>query len=138
MKQIKTEEPMTKVTDCMKEAGKRWRTLEEEEKSQYKKAAQKDAQRYENQKRQMEQEGFFIMDDGQKSTCTFARPNKRIKRGFKSMATQTPIEIFSSDIIERSKSAFDEAMKKGFKTPKKRSRSPLKRQIDLTESESTL
>lgn len=70
-------------TDFMKMAGAKWSTLEDKDKVPYEKLAVKDKERCDKQKAEVEKKGYFVLDDGTKSTDEKNIPKKKVKRSLK-------------------------------------------------------
>jgi len=54
--------------EAMKQCGAEWNTLTEEQKAPYNAKNKADELRYQAQKKELEEKGYFIMQDGSKST----------------------------------------------------------------------
>lgn len=63
----KKDDPDRSMTECAKQAGAIWKGLSEEDKSKWVKAHEDDVKRYQKQCEELEENGYFMTDDGQKS-----------------------------------------------------------------------
>lgn len=67
--------------EAMKKCGELWNKLSEDEKKKYEQKHDKDVLRYKQQIEDLDKKGFFIMDDGSKSSDHQAKLKKRSKKG---------------------------------------------------------
>lgn len=67
LSKIKEKEGCTHA-EAMKKAGQQWSSMTDKEKKKYLDMQAKDVSRYEKQMAEMNKKGFFIMEDGSKST----------------------------------------------------------------------
>lgn len=65
----------------MKKCGELWNKLTPDEKKKYEDKHDKDVLRYKGQIQDLDKKGFFIMDDGSKSSDHQAKLKKRSKKG---------------------------------------------------------
>jgi len=56
------------VVEAMKACGTAWNALQEAEKEKYHKMAAKDAERFKAQNEELKEKGYFLLEDGSKST----------------------------------------------------------------------
>lgn len=70
------------VTDAMTTAGHEWSKMTDKERTPYMKQAEKDLRRHERERKQFEKKGFFVNEDGVKSTEL-----AMLKRSFKPYVT---------------------------------------------------
>ena len=68
VKKCRLENPGLSAGDAFKQAGVKWGTMSEKEKSPYEKQAQDDKIRHEKQVAEREKKGFFTLEDKSKST----------------------------------------------------------------------
>lgn len=66
----------TKVTDKIREIAANWNAFSEKQKQKYDEFSKKDNERYQNQLTDLRKKGFFMTDDGKKSSDL---PKKIIK-----------------------------------------------------------
>ena len=77
---IKEEQNCTHP-EAMKKCGQIWNELDADGKAPYEKKHTDDADRYKKQCNDLDKNGFFIMDDGTKSSDHKAKLKKRAKKG---------------------------------------------------------
>jgi len=75
---FKEKFPDMKITEIMKKAASQWSELKSDQKKVYEEGSIHDKKRYETQLNDLLTKGYFIMEDGSKSTDHQAK--KRIKR----------------------------------------------------------
>jgi hypothetical protein len=56
------------VVDAMRAAGTAWNAMQEADKDKYLRMAAKDAERFKAQHEELKEKGFFLLEDGSKST----------------------------------------------------------------------
>jgi len=56
------------VVEAMKACGTAWNALQEADKDKYHKMAAKDAERFKAQNEELKEKGYFLLEDGSKST----------------------------------------------------------------------
>ncbi len=64
----------------MKRAGEIWSDMTDKEKKPYEKLHDQDVQRYEKQMKEMNDNGFFVLEDGSKSSEHTAKTKQRRKK----------------------------------------------------------
>ena len=74
---IKEKEKLEKHTDAMKRCGEIWSGMSDKEKKKYNDLHLKDAERYKKQLKELENKGFFKMEDGSKSSDHVKKEKKR-------------------------------------------------------------
>ena len=75
-KDIHQQNPNLKLAETSKLIGEQWRNLSDDEKEKYSQIVVKDKHRYEQQVQDLLTKGFFIMQDGSKSS----EHQKKIKK----------------------------------------------------------
>ena len=63
--------------DAMRESAETWRAMSEAEKAPFEEAAKADKKRYDREKDELEQKGFFTLADGSRSTDHYVDPRKK-------------------------------------------------------------
>jgi hypothetical protein len=66
--------------EAMKKCGELWNKLTPDEKKKYEEKHDKDVVRYKGQVHDLDKKGFFVMDDGSKSSEHIAKLKKRSKK----------------------------------------------------------
>ena len=74
---LKEKEKIEKHTDAMKRCGEIWSKYSDKEKKKYNDLHDKDVKRYDKQMLELHKKGFFIMDDGSKSSDHQAKIKKK-------------------------------------------------------------
>ena len=72
------ENSSMKVTEAMKRASVEWNKMSTEEKAPFVKLGEEDKQRFQRQKQEEIDNGFFIMDDGKKSCDVAGKAKKKV------------------------------------------------------------
>lgn len=87
VREARAKDPELKTSDCFKLAGEKWATMSEKQKEPYEKLALKDKARNEKQKAELAKKGYFLLEDGSKSTDpqNVPKPKKSRKRDEKSV-----------------------------------------------------
>lgn len=92
MKEMKEKDESLTGKDLMTRAGEAWSKLDDKAKQPYEKMALKDKERCDKQKADLEKKGYFILDDGSKSTDEKNIPKKKAKRTKKVKAAESSEE----------------------------------------------
>ena len=73
----------TPYKDVIRKCGEKWKQLSEEEKKPYMEAQEKDKQRYQKELNHLMTHGYFLMEDGSKSSDYVTVPSQTAKKGAK-------------------------------------------------------
>ena len=73
----------TQYKDVIRKCGEKWKALTDDEKKPYLDAQEKDKQRYQNELNHLMTHGYFMMEDGTKSSdyVTVATPAANTRKG---------------------------------------------------------
>ena len=88
----------------MKGAGAAWNTLDDAGKKKYNEMAAKDAERFKKQTEEVKEKGFFLLEDGSKSTDHMVKIKKDKSAGnisvkkIRDRGTQTVNVTFTDDL----------------------------------------
>ena len=80
MTNARKSNPDLKTTEAFKQAGQKWATMSDKEKEKYLNMAAKEKKRYDGQVEEMQKKGFFLMEDGSKSTDEKNAPKSKVRR----------------------------------------------------------
>jgi hypothetical protein len=79
VKELRAADSELKQTDAMKQAGEIWNGLTEDEKQPFEDKKEADKVRYDKQMAQIEKKGYYMMDDGKKSSEVAPKEKKTKK-----------------------------------------------------------
>ena len=92
-----------KVTEAMKRASVEWNKMSTEEKAPFVKLGEEDKQRFQRQKQEEIDNGFFIMDDGKKSCDVAGKAKKKVTDPKSKMPKMKDRAIQTTRIVEPTK-----------------------------------